>query len=89
MPINITDEQRIALLLHPDGVKCEDEQSQRVYIIMEEAIHTKAMDALRRQDDLNAIAEGVADMQAGRGMPVVEADEHLRKRLGFPPRHAS
>ncbi len=89
MAIRITEEQRNALNQQPEGVKCEDDQTQQVYVLVEESVHERAMDALKRQQDIDAIAEGIADMQAGRGMPVAEADEHLRKKLGFSPRQAS
>ena len=32
-----------------------------------------------------AIAEGIAQMEAGEGRPAEEAFEDMRSRLGFPP----
>jgi hypothetical protein len=44
------------------------------------------MAALRRQQDHDAIAEGIAQMEAGQGKPLDEAFEGMRERLGFPQR---
>ena len=66
-----------------------DPDTNHVYFVVDGDVHREAMAALKRQRDRDAIAEGVADMEAGRGLPVAEADAHLREKLGFPPRQAS
>lgn len=49
-----------------------------------EEVLRKALQALSHQhDDLAAIAEGIADMEAGRVVPLHEAETALRERLGF------
>jgi len=44
------------------------------------------MEALRQQDDLVAIQAGIDDMEAGRIVPLEQADAEIRKDLGFAPR---
>ena len=63
-----------------------DPETGRVYFVVDGETHYRAMDALRRIDDQDAIARGIADMEAGRGRPVAEADAILREKLGFPQR---
>jgi predicted transcriptional regulator len=41
------------------------------------------MGALQRQQDLDAIREGIADMQAGRAAPLDEALARIRANLGL------
>jgi hypothetical protein len=42
------------------------------------------MEALRRQQDREAIAQGIAEMEAGQGKPLDQAFAEMRTRLGFP-----
>ena len=65
-------------------VQAIDPETNKMYVLVDGEVHHKAMDALRRQDDLAAIQEGIDDMEAGRGMPVEEADSRIREKLGFP-----
>jgi len=48
----------------------------------------QAIQSLRRQqeEDLAAIRAGIRDMEAGRVVPLSEADRRIREELGFPPR---
>ncbi|MEZ5942921.1 MAG: hypothetical protein R3C18_16130 [Planctomycetaceae bacterium] len=84
--VNLTPEQRAALQQQPDGVACEDAETHRIYFLVDSETHQQAMAALRRQRDRDAIAEGVADMEAGRFQPLDEAFADIRGRLGFPER---
>ncbi len=86
MKITLTDELRAAVNQSPDGVEVEDEVTQQVYVIIDAEAHRRAMQALQQQQIHAAIQQGISDMEAGRGMPVEEADTHLREKLGFPPR---
>ncbi|MDA0831931.1 MAG: hypothetical protein O2955_01070 [Planctomycetota bacterium] len=61
-----------------------DPLTQRTYVIVDGEIHRRAMDALRRQHDRDAIAEGLAQMESGCGKPVDVAFTEMRSRLGFP-----
>ena len=86
-PAKITDEQRQALDAHQnEPVAVEDDRTQKVYFIVPEKLHERAMRALREQQDLDAIREGIEQMEAGLGQPIEQADVELREALGFPPR---
>ena len=67
-------------------VQAIDPATNKVYVVVEGEVHRKAMDALRRQKDHDAIAEGIAQMEAGEGKPLDEAFEDVREKLGFPER---
>ena len=41
------------------------------------------MQALKHQQDLEAIRRGVAQMDAGKGTPVEEVRQQLARELGF------
>jgi hypothetical protein len=81
--VKLTKEQRIALQKNPEGVSCEDTTTDRVYVLVEEQIHRRAMHALKQQQDLDAIRRGVAQMEVGGGMPIQEARVQLAQELGF------
>jgi hypothetical protein len=81
--IRISDEQRAALQRNPEGVSCEDTDSARTYFLVEESVHLRAMQALKHQQDLEAIRRGVAQMDAGSGTPVAEVRQQLARELGF------
>ena len=58
-----------------------DPETQRTYVVVDADLHRQAMVALRRQQDREAIAQGIAEMEAGVGMPVEEARRLARERL--------
>ncbi len=64
----------------------EDERTRQRYVIVDEDTHRRAMKALWEQQVLEAIQEGIADMEAGRMHTTEEVDMHIRAKLGFPPR---
>ena len=87
MTPKLTDEMREALQQQPAGpVEIPDDETQRVYVLIDAELHQRAMRALQRQEDLAAIQEGIDDLEAGRGMPIEEADSRIREKLGFPSR---
>ena len=61
-----------------------DPVTRRVYVLVDCETHRQAMDALRRQQDRNAIGEGLKQMQSGSGKPLDQAFSEMRARLGFP-----
>ena len=76
----------IATALHAagiEGLQVVDPDTNRIYIILDEETHRRAMNALRAQQDHNAITEGIEQMEAGQGMPAEQALIELRTRLGF------
>ena len=67
-----------------DALEVVNPNNNRVYFIVDGDTHRRAMDALRRQADREAIAEGIAQMEAGDGKPLDAAFDDLRGKLGFP-----
>jgi hypothetical protein len=61
-----------------------DPDTNRSYMIVDREIHRRAMEALRRQQDRVAIAQGIAEMEAGEGISVAEARQLTRERLLTP-----
>lgn len=58
-----------------------DPQTNRAFVIIDEETHQKAMEALRKAQDSDSIARGVAEMEVGAGKPVGEAMHGIRQRL--------
>ena len=67
-------------------VEAIDPTTGRVYFIVDGETHRQAKEALRQQQDREAIAKGIAQMEAGQTKPLDEAFEDIRGRLGFPQR---
>jgi len=66
-PKPITPDQSAALQAAGDQpLSLIDEATQHVYVVVDIDVHEQAMKALRLQQNVNAIREGVADMEAGR-----------------------
>jgi hypothetical protein len=87
MTPKLSEDQRRALIERPSGpVQVEDDQTHKVYVLVDLELHERAMEALRQQDDLAAIQAGIDDMEAGRIVPLEQADAEIRKDLGFAPR---
>ena len=53
----------------------------RVYFVVDGDTHRRAMEALRRQREREAIANGLAQMEAGEGVSLEEARRQTRERL--------
>jgi len=71
----LSDEQRAALQQSPDGISCEDVVSRRPYVVVEEKIYRRAMQALKKQQDLK-----LSDAAAPRSKRAVAC---LLRRLAF------
>ena len=82
----LTDEMREALKRNGGGpVEVEDDQTHRVYVIVDEDLHRRSMQALQMQDDMGAIQAGFDAAAEGRVAPLEEVDARIREKLGFPP----
>jgi predicted transcriptional regulator len=84
MAVKLTKE--LADALHAIGdheLEVVDPVTSRSYVLVDSETHRRAMEALRRQQDRDAIAEGLAQMQAGLGRPIDEALAEIRSRLGL------
>ena len=80
--------QELTAALHATGdreLELIDPETQRQYVLVDSDTFHQAMDALRRQQDREAITAGLAQWEAGEGRPLDEAFEALRTRLGFAP----
>lgn len=76
--------KELAAALHATGdaeLEVVDPETERTYFIVDSETHRRAMDALRRQQDRDAIAQGIAEMEAGEGIPAAEARQLTRERL--------
>lgn len=82
MIVKLTKE--LAAALHATGegeLEVVDPETLRLYLIVDSEIHRRAMEALRCQQDRDAIAQGIAEMEAGEGIPVDEARRLTRQQL--------
>ena len=87
MALRISEEQRRALCNRPEGpIEVEDEHTRRQYVLVERQWHERAVRALQHEEDLAAIRSGIADMEAGRVIPLDEVDARLRSKLGLASR---
>lgn len=81
--VKLTDEQIAAVQQSPNGVSCEDTTTHRVYFLVDEQVHRRAMQALKQHLDLEAIRKGVAQMDAGGGTLLQDARQQLAQEFGF------
>lgn len=90
MTVKLSQEVAEALDASSDGsVEVVNPNNNRTYVIVDGDMHRQAMNALRRQrqqEDRDAIAEGIAQMEAGEGIPLDEAFEEIRAKLNLPRR---
>lgn len=64
-----------------DSLEVVNPSNNRTYVLVDRETHRQAMDALRRLRDRDAIAEGIAQMEAGEGIPLEQARNQTRQRL--------
>ena len=87
MTPRLSEEQRQALAALEGGpIEVEDEQTHKVYVLVDQDLHRRGMRALEEQEDLAAVRQGIEQMEAGLGQPLDEVDDEIRNKLGFPPR---
>jgi len=73
--------------LHASGdhpLEAVDPETLRTYLIVDSEVHRRAMEALKRQQVREAIAEGLSELNSGQGKSIEEAFSDLRSRIGFP-----
>lgn len=58
----------------------------RRFVVVDQSTHDAAMAALELQKNVELIREGIADVEAGRAVPLDEAMERVRRELGFRSR---
>jgi predicted transcriptional regulator len=79
MTPKLTSEQREALDRSNGPVLVEDGETRRQYYLVD----ASTFQSLQQQDDLAAIREGIADMEAGRVVTLDELDARIRARLAI------
>ena len=79
MTPKLTPEQREAIDRTGGPVLVEDEQTKEAYFLVD----ASTMTAWQKHQDLEAIREGVADVEAGRVAPLDEALARIRAKLGL------
>jgi hypothetical protein len=60
------------------GVELVDPVTHKLYVLVSREVHTAAMNALRREDDRNAIVRGLSEIDRGEGIPLDAAAKMLR-----------
>ena len=76
--------KELVAALHATGeseLEVVDPDTQRTYFLVDGETHRRAMEALHRQQDRDAINQGIAEMEAGKGIPLEEARKLTRNRL--------
>ena len=64
-----------------NSLEVEDPDSNRTYVVVDAETYHQAIEALHRQQDRDAIAKGLSQMEAGEGIPIAEAREQTRQHL--------
>lgn len=83
MTIHLTPQIAAALQASENHqLELVDPQTNKVFVICDLEMHRKVKAIL----DRDAIANGIAQMEAGEGQPLDEAFEELRQELKFPKR---
>ena len=79
LPKEITDE------LHATcgELRLTDPSTDRVYVLIDDETHRRAMHALKLQEDWEAILEGAAQADRGETMSVDEARARLKRQVGI------
>ena len=77
----LTPELSAALQANEGEVRLLDPNTQQVYVLVDDETHTRAMEALRKREDQQAIQAGIDDMENGRVQSVDAARQHGRDEL--------
>jgi len=86
MTTKLPEELRQPLQQNPREVRLEDDQTQAVYFVIDEETHRRAMKALKEQEDNDAIAEGLQQMENGEGRSLEEVATAMQRDFELPPR---
>jgi len=86
MEPQLTDEQKEALREQGTPVRIEDSETHKVYFLIDDAFHRRAVEALERRDTDRALKAGLKDLEAGRVLSFRDVDARIRRSLGLPAR---
>jgi len=83
MSTKLTIEQSDALRKCGESLPLVDPRTDKVYVLIDQSIHERAMEALQQQqsEDEAAIQQGIDDMEAGRGMTIEESQARTMAAL--------
>ncbi len=79
LPKEITDELHAAR----GELRVTDPSTSRVYVLIDDETHRRAMHDLKMQEDWDAIQEGAAQADRGETMSINEAQAKLKRQFGF------
>ena len=79
LPKEITDKLHAAR----GELRVTDPSTDRVYVLIDDETHRRAMNALKLQEDWEAIQEGAAQADRGETVSVDEARAKLEQQFGF------
>ncbi|NUQ65257.1 MAG: hypothetical protein HUU20_22550 [Pirellulales bacterium] len=86
IPLRLPDEMRQVLRENPgEPLPLEDDETHQVYVVVDQDLHRRAMQALQQQEDVQAIQAGLDAAANGLVAPLEEVDARIRKKFGFPP----
>jgi uncharacterized membrane protein len=77
----LTPEQSAALRASEGELRVVDPGTQRVYVLVDDETHQKAMEALQKRENYQAIQSGIDDMEAGKMQSAEDAHRHGREEL--------
>jgi hypothetical protein len=80
LPTNITEAIKSG---NTADLRFVDPETQKVYFLLDDETHRRAMDAIRQQDDWDAIEEGVAQAKRGESISADELKVQIRNEFGF------
>jgi len=78
--MKLTREQTEAAVGKPDGVECQGDGVEKMFVIVDADVMHQMKDALARTDHA-AIQAGIDDMEAGRMQPAADAHRRGREEL--------
>lgn len=84
--IKLNREQSEEAARHPEGVECQLDGNEKLFIIVDADVHKRMKTAFYQKDIRDSIAAGIADMETNLGLPFGDADRQMRSQLGFPQR---
>jgi hypothetical protein len=58
-----------------------DPTNQHIYFVVNQKVHERAMNALRHQENVEAIRRGVESMDAGEGMSLEESKRRTEEAI--------
>lgn len=88
--VKLTEEVAQALMkCHGEPLSVEVPGYDQRFVLVEQSTFDTARAALELQRSVTLIREGIADVEAGKVLPLDEAMEQIRRELRFQPRQTT